>query len=174
MFVLHHAPTVLVKLDDNTIEAGLGPGIVAVEKRMSDSFSIEVELTDPHFPSARCLKVKARREQLPLTITTASTIYTLQGTTAEPGLIYFFRTPRRVSKVQKWISCYMALSRVRSLQEFRSIGLTPAIRELIDDGPPEGFLSRFWEMFEDQVSNTQQQIEDVLRELGWTSVVEDE
>ena len=135
---------------------------------MSDTFSIEVELTDTHLPQARRLKVKVRREQVPLTITTASTLYTLQRTTAEPGLIYYYRTPRRVSNVMKWISCYMALSRVRSLQEFRGIGLTPAIREFIDNGPPEGVLTRFLEMFEDKMTSTEEQIEEALREPGWT------
>ena len=91
---------------------------------------------------------------MPLTIVTASTLYTLQGTTAEPGLIYYFRTPRRLSTVMKWISCYMALSRVRSLSELRSIGLTSSIRELIDNGPPEGFLPRFLKIFGDKISYT--------------------
>ena len=61
----------------------------------------------------------------------------------------------------------MALSRVRTLSEFRSIGLTPSIRELIDLGPPEGFLSRFLRVFEDRISQTHEAIEDALRELGW-------
>ena len=60
-----------------------------------------------------------------------------------------------------------SLSRVRSLQQFRSIGLTPAIRELIDNGPPPGFLTRFLEIFEDKMTRTDEQIEEVLRELGW-------
>ena len=61
----------------------------------------------------------------------------------------------------------MALSRVRSLREFRCIGLTPAIRELIDLGPPEGFLTRFLKVFEEKAARTQKDIEDVLVELGW-------
>ena len=104
---------------------------------------------------------------MPLTILTASTLYTLQGTTAEPGLIYYFRSPQRLSHVMKWIACYMALSRVRSLREIRCIGLTPAIRELIDSGPPEGFLTRFLKVFEEKAARTQKDIEDVLVELGW-------
>ena len=32
IFVLHHAPTILVKLDDNDTDTGLGPGVIAVEK----------------------------------------------------------------------------------------------------------------------------------------------
>ena len=116
---------------------------------------------------ARLFKVRARREQIPFTIVTASTLYTLQGTTAEPGLVYYFQTPRRLSKVMKWIACYMALSRVRSLSSLRSIGLTKEIQELIDLGPPDGFLTRFLKVFEDKIANTQNTVDDVFAELGW-------
>ena len=167
VFVLHHAPTILMKIDGDTRDTGLGPGVLAVEKHLCEPFSTELELKDPRCSRARVLKVRARREQVPLSILTASTLYTLQGTTAEPGLIYYFRSPQRLSHVMKWIACYMALSRVRSLREIRCIGLTPAIRELIDSGPPEGFLTRFLKVFEEKAARTQKDIEDVLVELGW-------
>ena len=104
MFVLNHPPIILVKLDDNNQDIGLGPGIVAVEKQLCEPFYAELEVTDERCSRARLLKVRARREQIPLTIATASTLYTLQGTTAEPGLVYYFKTPRRLSKVMKWIA----------------------------------------------------------------------
>ena len=31
IFVLHHAPTVLVKIDEDETDTGLGPGMVAIE-----------------------------------------------------------------------------------------------------------------------------------------------
>ena len=167
MFVLHHPPIILVKLDDNNQDTGLGPGIIAVEKQLCEPFYTELEVTDERCSRARLLKVRARREQIPLTIVTASTLYTLQGTTAEPGLVYYFQTPRRLSKVMKWIACYMALSRVRSLSSLRSIGLTKEVRELIDLGPPDGFLTRFLKVFEDKIANTQKAVDDVFAELGW-------
>ena len=142
-------------------------GIIAVDKHLCEPVTVDVQLPESLCFQARILKVRARREQVPLSIITASTLYTLQGTTAEPGLIYYFRAPPRLSVVLKWIACYMALSRVRTLSEFRSIGLTPSIRELIDLGPPEGFLSRFLRVFEDRISQTHEAIEDALRELGW-------
>ena len=152
MFVLHHAPTVLVQTAEDETDTGLGPGIIAVEAVTCQPFSIELELEDPQCSRARLVKVKAAREQVPLTIATASTLYTLQGTTTTPGLIYHFRTPRRMSAVMKWISTYMALSRVQSLKQLRSIGLTTAIKDLIDNGPPEGFLTRFLRVFGEKVA----------------------
>ncbi len=83
------------------------------------------------------------------------------------GVDLLFQNPTQIVEVMKWISCYMALSRVRSLSDFRSIGLTQDIRELIDMGPPDGFLTRFLHVFENKISSTQQDIENVMIELGW-------
>ena len=167
IFVLHHAPTVLVQIDDNDTDTGLGPGIVAVETVTCQPFTIELELEDQRCSRARLLKVKAAREQIPLTIATASTLYTLQGATTTPGLIYHFRTPRRISGVMKWIATYMALSRVQSLKQLRSIGLTTTIRDIIDNGPPEGFLTRFLNIFGEKIAQTQIAVEEAMAELGW-------
>ena len=82
-----------------------------------------------------------------------------------PGLIYHFRTPRRISAVMKWISTYMALSRVQSLKQLRSIGMMPAIRELIDNGPPEGFLPRFLMIFGEKTTQTADEIEKAMTEM---------
>jgi hypothetical protein len=161
IFVLHHAPTILMKIDEDDTDTGLGPGIVAVEALTCQPFTIELELEES------LMKVKAAREQVPLTIATASTLYTLQGATTTPGLIYHFRTPRRLSTVMKWIATYMALSRVQSLKQLRSIGLTEAIRDIIDNGPPEGFLTRFLKIFGENIGQTQIAIDEAMAELGW-------
>ena len=135
--MLHYAPTVLVQIDEDETDTGLGPGMIAVEAVTCQPFTIELELEDQRCSRARLLKVKAAREQIPLTIATASTLYTLQGATTTPGLIYHFRTARRISGVMKWIATYMALSREQSLRQLRSIGLTTTIRDIIDNGPPD-------------------------------------
>jgi len=116
---------------------------------------------------ARTLKVRAVRDQVPLTIATAATLYTLQGTTTTPGLIYHFRTPRRISPVMTWIATYMALSRAQSLRELRSIGLTEDTRRIIEQGPPEGFLTRFWFLFAEKSKQTDDEMKKAMAELGW-------
>ena len=156
IFVLHHAPPVLVRIDEDETESGLGPGVVAVEAVTSQPFTVEVELEDQRCSRAHSLKARAAREQVPLTIATASTLYTLQGTTTTPGLIYHFRTPRRLSTVMKWISTYMALSRA-----------TTAIKDLIDNGPPESFLTRFIDVFQEKATQTANEVEQAMKELGW-------
>ena len=72
----------------------------------------------------------------------------------------------------KWIATYMALSRVESLQQLRSIGLTTAIKDIINDGPPEGFLTRFLRVFGDKIANTHAAMEAAMTELGWLSEAE--
>ena len=78
-----------------------------------------------------------------------------------------FHTPRRISNVMKWIATYMALSRIQSLKQFRSIGLTTAIKDLIDNGPPEGFLTHFLKIFGEKNAQTQRSVEAAMAELGW-------
>ena len=53
IFVLHHPPTILVKIDANDQDTGLGPGIIAVEKQLCEPFFSEVELTDERCSRAR-------------------------------------------------------------------------------------------------------------------------
>ena len=67
----------------------------------------------------------------------------------------------------KWIATYMALSRVQSLKQLRSIGLTTTIRDIIDNGPPEGFLTRFLNIFGEKIGQTQIAVEEAVAELGW-------
>ncbi len=62
----------------------------------------------------------------------------------------------------------MALSREQSLSNLRNVGITPAIRSLIDAGPPEGFLTRFFAVFQDKIAKTHDKVEAALLELGWT------
>ena len=63
----------------------------------------------------------------------------------------------------------MALSRVQSLTQFRSIGLTTSIRDLIDEGPPMGMLTRFLHIFEEKALETEKLVQEVLHELDWVS-----
>ena len=70
----------------------------------------------------------------------------------------------------KWISTYIALSRIQSLNNLRSIGLNTDIKYLINGGPPEGFLTRFLNIFEEKIGATQQAIEEAMAEFKWIDV----
>ena len=59
IFVLHHAPTVLVQVHEDESDTGLGVGIVAVEVVKCQPFMLEVELADQ-----RCSRARSRRLSL--------------------------------------------------------------------------------------------------------------
>ena len=62
---------------------------------------------------------------------------------------------------------YVALSRVETLAQFRSIGLTNAVREITESGPPAGLPRRFAELFEEKNSDTKVAVAEAMRFLGW-------
>jgi hypothetical protein len=102
-----------------------------------------------------------------VTIKTASTIHTLQGTTAEPGIIFHWKFPRFFSAELRWLATYVALSRPPSLRQLISIDLPDDIEKLIEGGPPEGILSRFDDMFKEKEAVTHQKALAILRQYGW-------
>ncbi len=54
----------------------------------------------------------------------------------------------------RWLTIYMALSRMRSLEQSLSIGSMDTVKKLINDGPPSGMLSRFALLFDEKAAAT--------------------
>ena len=168
--LLQRQPIVLVRLDDSDEDTGLGPGIIAVSPTLaSEPFYLDVEVAIVGAPEhkSKIIKVKATRQQVPLVIQNASTLYTLQGATADPGLIFQWHFPAKLSREMRWLTVYMALSRVRSLEQFRSLGLQETLKALINDGPPSGMLSRFALLFDEIAAATDIAADAAMIELGW-------
>ena len=111
--------------------------------------------------------LQIQRRQLPITIKTASTLNTLQGVTADPGLIFHWKFPRFFSQELRWLATYVALSRPPSLAQLISVGLPDDLRNIIEGGPPEGILSKFKDMFKEKEDVTHRRAAEVMRELGW-------
>ena len=124
-------------------ECDFRPGCIAIEPRWSRR-SFKVEVTRPN---GDMYTVRVQRKQLPLTVKTASTLQTLQGTTAEPGLIYHWKFPRFYSDELRWLATYVALSRPPSLKQLHSVGMPKNLRHILEGGPPEGIITRFNAMF---------------------------
>ena len=112
-------------------------------------------------------KLRIRRRQRPMTIKTASTLHTLQGVTATPGLIFHWKFPRFYTPELRWLATYVALSRPPSLAQLISIGIPAELREIIESGPPEGILTRFNDMFQDLEVATHVRAAQVMQELDW-------
>ena len=111
--------------------------------------------------------VKAKRTQVPLVCLQPSTLHVLQGCTTDPGLIFHWKFPRRLSSDLRWLAVYVALSRVRALKNFRSVGLTTKIREIIEEGPPETIPAQFKKYFAATELKTQKAADAAMTRLGW-------
>ena len=71
----------------------------------------------------------------------------MQGMTATPGLVAHWVLPPRVASEIKWLICYVTLSRVPSLDQLVSIGLSDQIREVLESGPPEDLVQMLSTLF---------------------------
>ena len=133
----------------------------------STAWSIKVSLPCVHGTGTEEVSVKVRRTQIPLVTVKASTLHVLQGTTTDPGLIFHWRFPRRLQMDMRWLACYVALSRVRSLDRLRSVGLDHRIRDLLQQGPPDTLPARFQQLFAEKEASTQHWAARCLQQLGW-------
>ena len=111
--------------------------------------------------------INVSRRQLPLAPAKVLPLYSMQGMTAEPGLVAHWVLPPRLEAVIKWLICYVTLSRVPSLKQLVSIGLSDKIREIIEAGPPEGIVQTFNLLFSDKIEKTHAAALEAKRRLGW-------
>lgn len=123
------------------------PGIFAV-KPLSRRFKYYY---DPREPSKY---INVQRKQFPLTPALAMPLYSMQGTTADPGMVAYWFFPQRCSQTVKWLIVYVMLSRPRSLATLKSVGLTDKVREIIEQGPPEELVATFHKLFDGKIKDT--------------------
>ena len=76
------------------------------------------------------------RTQIPLMPAQAVPLYSMQGTTADPGLVAYWFFPQRCTDTIRWLIVYVMHSRPRSLATLKSVNLTKQIRDIIEQGPP--------------------------------------
>ena len=93
------------------------PGCIAVEPQLSRG-SFKAEVPDPGGNQA--FELRVQRRQLPLIIKAASTLHTLQGATAQPGLICHWRFPRFCSGLPSVALFYFDASNSKQFREFLS------------------------------------------------------
>jgi hypothetical protein len=123
------------------------PGIFAV-KPLSRKFKYFYD----HQEKSKYITVQ--RKQFPLLPALAMPLYSMQGTTADPGMVAYWFFPQRCSQTVKWLIVYVMLSRPRSLATLKSVGLTDKIREVIEQGPPEELVATFHKLFDVKIKDT--------------------
>eukprot|EP00434_Breviolum_minutum_P035991 symbB.v1.2.031875.t1/scaffold3745.1/size85045/1 len=67
----------------------------------------------------------------------------------------------------RWLASYVALSRVRSLERLRSVGLDHRVREILEQGPPDTLPLRFRQLFAEKETLTRGFADRCLTALGW-------
>ena len=97
----------------------------------------------------------------------ACPLYSLQGATCDPGLIAHFVMPQRSDPDIKWLIVYVLLSRVRSLANLRSVGLTDKIRKIMEGGPPVMVAENFEKLFRKKIDQTNKAAMAAKLALGW-------
>ena len=105
----------------------------------------------PHGYNGEYMKVS--RRQLALMPLKSVGLYSMQGTTADPGLTAYWEFGFSDESLQ-WLIVYVMLSRCRGLPTLRSVGLSPKIREIIERGPPEDFVGNFEKLFGAKITHT--------------------
>ena len=83
----------------------------------------------------------------------------MQGATADPGLLAYWCFPEFCSETVRWLIVYVMLSRPRSLDTLRSVGLAmqgEKIRALIEGGAPEALVQSFHDFFHEKIVVTKE------------------
>ena len=111
--------------------------------------------------------INVKRFQVPLGPARVLPLYSMQGITATPGLVAHWVIPARVPFDIKWLICYVTLSRVPSLKQLRSIGLSDKIRHVLESGPPEGSVQMFSTLFAQKILHTRDAAQQAKQRLGW-------
>ena len=111
--------------------------------------------------------INVKRRQIPLAPARVLPLYSMQGMTATPGLVAHWVIPPRLPSDIKWLICYVTLSRVPSLKQLQSISLSNKIRDILENGPPEGMVQMFNTLFEQKMQDTQSAALQAKQRLGW-------
>ena len=117
-------------------------------------------------PELKGQYVNVARRQLPLGPARVLPLYSMQGMTAEPGLVAHWTFPPRLDCDIKWLICYVILSRVPSLAQLMSIGLSDKIRAIIERGPSDSLVQTFNTLFPDKAEQTLAAALEVIAKLN--------
>lgn len=94
------------------------------------------------------------RTQLPILPENAFALYSLHGSTTDPGMLAHFDMPPKSGHDIKLVIIYVLLSRILSLDRLLSIGLDTSIRKIIEAGLREAVVGPFEDLFRDKSQAT--------------------
>ena len=117
-------------------------------------------------PTEKAKYVLVARTQIPLMPAAAVPLYSMQGTTADPGLVACWFFPQRCSGTFRRLIVYVMLSRPRSLATLKSVNLTRQIRDIIEQGAPEDLVANFDRLFREKVEATRELAREAAHAYG--------
>ena len=135
------------------------PGVFAV-KPLTRTFNYYYDRAN------KTTYIKVLRKQFPLTPALAMPLYSMQGTTADPGMVAYWFFPQRCSPTVKWLIVYVMLSRPRSLATLTSVGLTDKVRAIIEQGPPQDLVATFHKLFDEKIKETKSAAAQAAKRYG--------
>ena len=92
--------------------------------------------------------------------------YSMQGTSAHPGLLAYWFFPQRCSDTIRWLIVYVVLSRLRPLAILKSVHPTKQIRDIIEQGPPGDLVANIDKLFHDKIEETRELARQAARAHG--------
>ena len=107
----------------------------------------------------------SKRQQIPLLPRMQSTLHGVQGRTADPGLVAYWRLPKKLSQESRWLAHYVMLSRPRRLANLLSLGLPD--RAVIEGGPPASIRDAYQRLFAKKIEETNLACQAARRKLKW-------
>ena len=110
--------------------------------------------------------ISIKRTSFPVMPLESISLYSMQGTTADPGMVAYWIFPLRCSETIQWLIVYVMLSRPRSLSQLKSVNLTTKIREIIERGPPEDLVKNFQSLFSEKIEATRKLARDAAKQYG--------
>ena len=140
-------------------QSAVQPGVFAV-KPLTRTFRYYYD------PQNKTKYTNVKRTQFPLTPAPAMPLYSMQGTTADPGMFAYWFFPQRCSQTVKWLIVYVMLSRPRSLATVTSVGLTTKVRDIIEQGPPEDLVATFHKLFDEKIKKTKTRATKAAQQYG--------
>ena len=109
--------------------------------------------------------INVQRLQIPLLPRRQSTLHGVQGSTTEPGLVAYWRFPKKLSEESRWLAHYVILSRPRRLANLLSHGLPD--RNVIEGGPPATINESFHRIFAEKIRTTNLACQQARNLLDW-------
>ena len=109
------------------------------------------------------------RYQLPIAPVLSRTIYAMQRTTAESGMVIHWRLSEYMKADEMWHATYVLLSRVRSLSTLLSHGLP--LRWILERGPPDAFIAELQNLLLSKVEATKTACRHARSQLKWPARV---